>query len=57
MKEFNNLSINAINKVNIQALIDIIESNTDFRVIEKLGDEVTLRLYDTDIKIIKEYYN
>jgi len=45
------------NKVNIQLLIDIIESNTDFRVIEKLGGEVTLRLYDTDIKIIKEYYN
>lgn len=45
------------NKVSIQALIDIIESNTDFRVIEKLEGETTLRLYDTDIKIIKEYYN
>lgn len=43
------------NKVNIEALIDIIESNTGFRVIEKLEGETTLRLYDTDIKIIKHH--
>ena len=43
-------------KVNIQKLIDIIERNTDFRVTEKIGGEITLKLYDTEIKIIKDYY-